>query len=194
MLSKEEFSGRLKAAIERKQMKQVDIAEEIGITAANMSNYVRGKAFPPVDTLAEIAKKLDVSLDWLCGVEKQKQSQQDARTIGEVASSIMCILSSLPFEHRLETIQINEKQQVGERELVDGYGAFPIYEDVEISVPAIAFTDGEIRTFLEDLMKMKKLLSEKTFDFNFYKRWLNDRIQALDEIPTFLYSLEDSPL
>ena len=54
MLTKEEFSSRLKTAIDRKQIKQVELAEIIGVNPANMSNYVRGKAFPPIDTLVEI--------------------------------------------------------------------------------------------------------------------------------------------
>lgn len=192
MLSKEEFSSRLKAAIDRKQIRQVELAEMAGVTPANMSNYVRGKAFPPIDTLVEIAEKLEISLDELCGIANRGKDFE-LKTYGDVAQSVMCIIRAIPLECEIETIQIKEEQQVGERENVDGYGAFPVYEEVEISVPAMVFKDGEIRAFLEDLMKMQRLLKEKTFDSKFYERWINDRLQSLSGSFTFSYLPEDIP-
>lgn len=183
MLTKEDFKGRLKAAMDTKGMKQAEIAEAVDTSPANISNYVLGKSFPPVDMLVEIAKKLDISLDWLCGIEKREQRDKTVETAGEVASLVICALNSLPDSCELRNIQIMATQQVGWREDVDGYGAYPVREDVEISVPAMVFKSGDIRTFLEDLMKMSKLLQENTFDCKFYERWLNDRIQALDRIP-----------
>ena len=190
MLSKEEFARRLKLAIAQKGLTQAGLAETIGTTAANMSNYVRGKAFPPIDILVEIAEKLEVSLDELCGIANQDKDFE-LKTYGDVAQSVMCIIRAIPLECEIETIQIKEEQQVGEREFVDGYGTSPVYEEVEISVPAMVFKDGEIRTFLEDLMKMQRLLKEKTFDSKFYERWINDRLQALSDFSTFSYLPED---
>ena len=69
-MTREEFSIRLKQALNDKKMKPLELANKIGTSRANISNYTRGKAFPPLDTLVEIAKTLDVSLDWLCGMQK----------------------------------------------------------------------------------------------------------------------------
>lgn len=169
MLTKEDFAGRLKTAIDSKKIKQADLAKSIDVSTANISNYVNGKAFPPIDTLAKIAKKLDISLDWLCGTERQER----AETVGEVARSIMRVLNSLPNSCELETIQIYENAIAKEEEI----------EEMRIALPAITFNkNSEICIFLEDLIKMRKLLDESVFDCNFYERWLSDRIQTLNNI------------
>ena len=72
MLTKEDFSNRLKQALDSKGMKQSYLADQAKTSAANISNYIRGTAFPPLDSLVEIAKVLDVSLDWLCDLEKHE--------------------------------------------------------------------------------------------------------------------------
>lgn len=184
VLTKEEFASRLKTAIDRKQIKQVELAEMIGVTTANMSNYVRGKSFPPIDTLTEIAKKLNVSLDWLCDIGEGEEKYMPPETLGDIARFIAYILDSFSFENNVEikTVSITENMLVGEDEDKYGYATRLSYADVEISVPVIAFKQGEIRTFLEDLMKVRNLVEEKTFDYKFYKRWLDDRVQALSSV------------
>ena len=106
MLTKEEFAGRLKTAIDRKQIKQVELAEMIGVTTANMSNYVRGKSFPPIDTLAEIAKKLDVSLDWLCGIDRTAGESEKPKTYGDLAKVILSIIRNKDIPSTISTSHI----------------------------------------------------------------------------------------
>lgn len=176
MLSKEDFSYRLKTAINRKQIKQVDLAEMTGISPANISNYVKGKAFPPLDTLTEIAKVLNISLDWLCGITTPKSNadNQDTRTFGDIVQIISLLLSEKPPFAELTNTQVWDS----------GY---------EYDTTAIYFTNGIIRTFLEDLSKMQELLNRNTFDENFFKRWLEDRIHSLKYIPlnSKIYNIED---
>lgn len=181
VLSKEEFARRLKNAIAQKGLTQAGLAEMVGTTAANMSNYVRGKAFPPIDILVEIAEKLEVSLDELCGIANQNKDFE-LKTYGDVAQSVICILNAIPHKCDIETIQVTESQCMG-TEFNGDYGEIPYYGDVEVAIPVISFRVGEMRTFITDLMKIRNLLVEKTLDLEFYDRWLNGRIQALKKIP-----------
>ena len=181
MLLKEEFGRRMKTAMDSKDVKQAELAKAVDVSPANISNYVLGKAFPPIDTLTEIAKVLDISLDSLCGIENQEKYSAP-KTIGDIARAIMYVLNSIPHKCKLEMGSTTESQCVGFTK-TDDYGEIPYYEDVEIKVPVISFKIGEIRIFLADLIKMQKLLEEATIDSKFYVRWLNDRIHALEEIP-----------
>lgn len=176
MLSKEEFARRLKTAIAQKGLRQAELAEMVGTTAANMSNYVREKSFPPVDTLVEIAKKLDVSLDWLCGITTPivGSNNHKLNTFGELAQIISQLLLENPPFAELSTVEVWDS----------GY---------KYDAHAIYFTNGIMNTFLDDLIKMRELLRRKTLDDSFFSRWLEDRIHSLSYIPlsSDIQSIED---
>lgn len=184
MLTKETLSRNLKIVLAEKRMTQAAISEKLNISPQKVSNYFRGNTFPPIDTLVEIAKELGVSLDSLCGIETAKQSEV-SKTSGDIAKAIMCIIDSLPKQCEIKIISIIEEQITDVKERCDGPGFIPVFEDVEMTVPAIVIKSGEFRTFLEDLMKMQSLLADCVFDHAFYDRWLNDRIQTLSVFEDF---------
>lgn len=194
MLTKENLSKKLKVALSEKRMTQADISKALNISAQKVSNYFRGASFPPIDTLVEIAKKLDVSLNWLCEMDTEKQTSY-AKSPRDIAKAIVCVMESLPDQCEVKTISITEEQEVGVTENPDGRGFLPVYENVEITIPALIFRCGEFRTFLEDIMKMRSLLSDKVLDYGFYNRWLNDRIQNLSSTEQFFSfsALDDFP-
>ena len=70
------FSERLKQARQAKGLSQAKLAEAVGVGQNAISNYEKAGdkgSMPKLETAAEMAKTLDVSLDWLVGTtEKQK--------------------------------------------------------------------------------------------------------------------------
>lgn len=60
----EEFGVRLKSLLEERNINAVKLAESIGVTKNTIYNIFKG-ASPKLDTLNDIAKVLDVSLDFL---------------------------------------------------------------------------------------------------------------------------------
>ena len=84
MLTLEDFSERLSIAIKKSGMTQAALAEKVDTSAANISNYCRGKSFPPLDVLERIAESLNVSIDFLCGRES-KTSEAAIDNLGDVA-------------------------------------------------------------------------------------------------------------
>ena len=65
----EQFPIRLKSALKDAGMTQKDLAETAQVFDGNISRYVNGKRYPSAITLARIASVLNVSTDYLLGLE-----------------------------------------------------------------------------------------------------------------------------
>ena len=65
-----EFAYRLHIAMMARNMKQKDIVEKTGITAATLSSYSQGHRQPTLVSIKLIAEALDVSSDYLIGLEE----------------------------------------------------------------------------------------------------------------------------
>lgn len=63
-----DFSIRLRTAIERSGMQQKALATAIKLSPARLSNYVNGHSEPSLDILLLICRELKVSADYLIGL------------------------------------------------------------------------------------------------------------------------------
>jgi len=68
----EGLSMRLKKARKRKQMSQQQVADYLGISRENISQYETQGVTPVTETLMKLAALYDVSADYLLGIEKEK--------------------------------------------------------------------------------------------------------------------------
>ena len=73
MIQKEVFSERLKAAMNKQNVKQIDLvraaqSQGIKLGKSHISQYVSGKTVPRTDILLFLAKTLQVEEEWLIGV------------------------------------------------------------------------------------------------------------------------------
>ena len=73
MIQKEVFSERLKAAMKKQNLKQIDLvraaqSQGIKLGKSHVSQYVSGKTVPRTDILLFLAKTLQVEEEWLIGV------------------------------------------------------------------------------------------------------------------------------
>lgn len=66
-----EIQRRLRTEIRNSGMKQKDIAGLIGVSAQTVSKYMRVDVFPALDTLAKLCKVLDVSADYILGLDAE---------------------------------------------------------------------------------------------------------------------------
>ena len=55
------FAVILKCLLQKKHIKQWELAEDVGLSNATITNYVKGKSSPSQKTIEKIAKALDVS-------------------------------------------------------------------------------------------------------------------------------------
>lgn len=65
----ESFKDRLEKALEKRQMKPVDLAQKTGLSQATISQYRSGYAVPKIDRTAVIAAALNVNPAWLMGID-----------------------------------------------------------------------------------------------------------------------------
>lgn len=62
---------RLKSAREARQLTQKDLGDRVGINDKQIWRYENGLNSPNADTLTDLAKALEVSLDYLVGLSDQ---------------------------------------------------------------------------------------------------------------------------
>lgn len=95
MNKKNIFAIRIKEARQKADISQAELSRRTGIASATLSSYesAENPKNPPIDKVIAIAKALNVSIDWLCGLEN---NPKDKNTIcfDEVMKAII-LLSSL---------------------------------------------------------------------------------------------------
>ena len=62
---------RLRTAIKESGIQQKEIAKQIGVSAQTVSKYMKTDVFPALDTLAKICIVIDVSADYILGIEQK---------------------------------------------------------------------------------------------------------------------------
>lgn len=70
-------------------MSQKDFADFLGIPQPSLSAYENNRNSPTVDVLINIAKKCNISLDWLCGISSTKYTLSSLSDIAEVLYALM---------------------------------------------------------------------------------------------------------
>lgn len=105
-----EFKERLKAVMELKGIRAVDIVENTDIPKGAISYYISGKSQPKADRLYILAKYLNVSEAWLLGYDvpmertaEQKKNDDLVKIIAQMRKDpkffgIVSKLAELPAE------------------------------------------------------------------------------------------------
>ena len=62
------FTERFNEVLKYSQLSQVQLAQELKVNKATITNYKKGKIVPSLDTLFELCRLLDVSADYLLGL------------------------------------------------------------------------------------------------------------------------------
>lgn len=70
------FSERLNEALEKRNMRAIDLANKADISEATISQYRSGYAKPKYQRIVRIADALNVSLMWLMGGDVPMEKQQ----------------------------------------------------------------------------------------------------------------------
>lgn len=110
MTKKIEFKDRLKAVMELKGIRAVDIVENTDIPKGAISYYISGRSQPKSDRLYVLAKYLNVSEAWLLGYDvpmertaEQKKNDDLVKIIAQMRRDskffgIVSMLAELPEE------------------------------------------------------------------------------------------------
>lgn len=65
-----DIQTRLRECIKQSHLTQKEIAKQIGVSFQTVSKYMREDIFPALDTFAKLCKVLDVSSDYILGIEE----------------------------------------------------------------------------------------------------------------------------
>lgn len=132
---------------------QATVAEKISCSQGQVSKLIRGDSDPTVQTLIEISKQYNVSVDWLLGLSDEKKDiiKPDENMPYEF---LLCIFTNL-YEHN--AIQASVKKiHFGEFDQYDDYDL----EDIKISDPVLQ------RMIVE-------IINNRGTDISIFLQWLD---------------------
>ena len=70
-LNLQNIQHRLRTAIKESGIQQKEIAKLIGVSAQTVSKYMKADIFPALDTLARLCAVIDVSADYILGIDQK---------------------------------------------------------------------------------------------------------------------------
>lgn len=66
----EDIKARLREEIKRSGMTTVELARRVGVSSEMITQYCTTKKLPRLDTFARLCQVLDVSADYILGIDK----------------------------------------------------------------------------------------------------------------------------
>ena len=66
----EDIKARLREEIKRSGMTTVELARRVGVSSELITQYCTTKKLPRLDTFARLCQVLDVSADYILGIDK----------------------------------------------------------------------------------------------------------------------------
>lgn len=150
MLPIDKLPERIKAIREDIPMTQKEFSDLLGIKQQTLSGYETGKMKPPIDVLAMISQKCNISIDWMCGISEKRQSQREFVTGADVIQTLAELNKAVYF-------------------FVDRCRT----DDGEYQ--AIIIPDSAIQLFLNDWKSMLNIYRNGTITESLYKLWLEEQ-------------------
>lgn len=107
-----EKRNRIREALATRNMKQVELAEKIGIAKGTISNWAKQKYQPKSKALAKMANILDVSELWLAGYDVPMERPVEQKKSDELAELIHSIRKDEDLKNLFLSIySLNEDQR-----------------------------------------------------------------------------------
>lgn len=149
------FSERLKELLHSNDMTQTELSDSLGISSSMLSYYIRGIKQPSVNIIKLIAKKFNVSIDWLLGLEEPKDTE--LKTYADMIKLLIPLLNC----SNIWDIELNK---------LDGPFNYTPFE-------GLVTADRELLQFLDDYEKMKDLVNKNSVPKDLFNTWINNRLE-----------------
>lgn len=155
------FASRLKEARKKKKIELQALREKVNISQSAMSHYSTGTTVPTLEVAAKLAEALGVSLDWLCGLSEESETQKN--TCGYVARLMLKLEKVLEESHTgfLETSSFREKRR---------------FAHVVIS------RNDTLLMFFDKKIRYEEMAKENIEAKEMYQAWLSGALNSLDNI------------
>lgn len=175
------FSLRIKELRTIYHQTQSEFADFIGTTQSALSGYENGDRTPSYEILLAIAKKCNVSIDWLCGLSDKMALDDRITKYKELFTAFINVLDTKYIE--------------------GGYCGQVIWDDIIIdredhSVPFSRVTitltsDTNFDDFFGKWKKIAILHNSGDVDDDLYQMWLNKQLKEydspIDGLPSFMH-------
>lgn len=140
-------------------LSQTQFADRIGVTAQAVSSYEKGATSPTLDVAIALSNAFDISIDSLCGTEKETEIGLDK-----------------PITDNVEAIKMFMR-------LYDFYGS-DMHLETEYrgmnEEKEIFYIDSPyFSRYISDFKKMKELKEQGTIDEELFNNWANSRIEKV---------------
>lgn len=83
------FVSRLKDAKEKKGITIKELADQCGVSTSAMNRYLAETSMPTLDVAINMAKALNVSLDWLCGLKSEANARYTTGLVMRMLSDLL---------------------------------------------------------------------------------------------------------
>lgn len=152
------IAKRLKELRNSLHLTQNDFGELINVAQTTLSSYEKGTKVPNIETLCNIAKKCNISLDWLCG-HSDIQKTKDFTSYSDIFRLLVNICKSV----EVEVMEYHHSQN-----------NFDAYEMALIAENPI------LEQFLEKWAKVKAIYDDGTLDNDTYEIVIKSLIDKYD--------------
>lgn len=160
---------------------QKDVAKAIGITAAALSAYEKGKKQPSLDYAIKLAKHYGISLDVLCGDEEPTEmpTSENAKILQELED--ICGNERLSTYISVESVSWHDYKGLDEYTMAelqakeDQYGVTDEYK-----VATIKIYNPTIGEFLGQYEKFLNMYRNGDIDADMFKYWKKKYYERLE--------------
>lgn len=167
------LSLRIKELRSSAKLTQKEFADSLNISTVSISSYETGAKTPSLDMVINIAKKYNVSIDWLCGLSNEKQSNGVYTTYADILR-VLVNLCSTKYEDKTTHEQL---------EYVE-----PTLHTCSDNIHFIIRDDNLVNSFFENWEKMYDLLKQNVINDDIYTQWLEGQLETyknhkIDKMP-----------
>lgn len=151
-----EFAERLKQIQKQKGITQKELALRLGLSQATMSAYIRDAKTPALDLACDIAKKLNVSIGWLCG---EPEASDALLTYADLLRVLVKTADSTQVDFHVINAADRDENPYAK------------------TCSGLITSDSVIRSFCGDWCRVRDLFERGTIDGEMYDAWIEKRIR-----------------
>ena len=107
-----ELKDRLRIALEKRNMKAVDLMQAAGVPKSAISFYLAGKSKPKAERLYKIAQALNISEAWLLGYEVPMDRSEASKKTDKLAELVLKMKNDDKFFKAVESIAALSDEQL----------------------------------------------------------------------------------
>lgn len=161
------FENRMIDARKRLGLTQKQVADKAQIQPTTYSTYETNKKTPPLDIALRIAKALDVSLEWLCGVK----TEREISTYGDI---IRCL-------NGIKRIMVDKSWPVSISPFLKPDPAIKHVENQQTVV--LQFASPILFDYFQKSKQFYSLISSSNADHELIDTWYKSKLEELSKIP-----------